>query len=740
MPGRDSASWVSRAAVGRGQHAVEHALLLVALAALAAGYAPLLEGRDWWTTMVLVAGAVLLASGLLRVLRAPVAPVGGLLAGVLLVCWMFAAETLLFAILPTPATVQRLGALLDRAGTIIVEEPAPVSATAPVVLVAAGAFGLVAVAADVLLQRRGGVPVIGVLLVAVHVVPSIVVEETPAFAVLVVAAAAWLVLFALARPREARGTAGRGWRSSTVAAAIGLGALVAAALLPPVLPDTSRLTGVGDTAGGGVFERGINPMLRLGDDLRRNSPTIALEYTTEGPAPYLAVAMLREFTGDTWEPVASGTAAPEEGRSDVSAEVDVAPQLLDVRVRNLRSTMLPVPYPAVDVSGLDGSWELVRAGLTWVSDSTDTRDQRYQVTSLERRPTAAYLANAPEDVPPALEPYLALPDDLPPVITQAARDVAGTEVGAYAKARALQEHFRSGAYEYSEVAPVDGDYDGDGAAVIERFLAERSGYCVHFASAMAVMARALDVPARIMVGYAPGQPRPSATGSETVGQRYEVGTDDLHAWPQVYVDGVGWLDFEPTPGIAGGSTGPAPQDGADAPAPAPAPEPEALPEDEAPEQELGPDGTTVEGESGATRSPGVVALASVLVLLLVPALVRWVLRRRRLRPGAGPDFRWREVVATARDLGMAVTPATTMREHASALAEQLPPELQRDLEQLVTTVERHRYGPPPAAGATRVADPPHVDGAAAAVVAGLLAGATPARRLRARLLPSSLRG
>ncbi|MFX7090865.1 transglutaminase-like domain-containing protein, partial [Acinetobacter baumannii] len=39
---------------------------------------------------------------------------------------------------------------------------------------------------------------------------------------------------------------------------------------------------------------------------------------------------------------------------------------------------------------------------------------------------------------------------------------------------------------------------------VARFLQERTGYCVHFASAFAVMARTLDMPSRIVVGYLPG--------------------------------------------------------------------------------------------------------------------------------------------------------------------------------------------------------------------------------------------
>ena len=52
--------------------------------------------------------------------------------------------------------------------------------------------------------------------------------------------------------------------------------------------------------------------------------------------------------------------------------------------------------------------------------------------------------------------------------------------------------------------PLKQGYDGDGGAVIAKFLEVKSGYCVHFASAMALMARTLGIPSRVTEGYLPG--------------------------------------------------------------------------------------------------------------------------------------------------------------------------------------------------------------------------------------------
>ena len=65
-----------------------------------------------------------------------------------------------------------------------------------------------------------------------------------------------------------------------------------------------------------------------------------------------------------------------------------------------------------------------------------------------------------------------------------------------------------------------------------------TGYCVHFATAAAILLRSLDVPARYVTGY-------SAT--LTADEWTTVTSDDAHAWVEYYEDGVGWLVLDPTP-------------------------------------------------------------------------------------------------------------------------------------------------------------------------------------------------
>ena len=75
---------------------------------------------------------------------------------------------------------------------------------------------------------------------------------------------------------------------------------------------------------------------------------------------------------------------------------------------------------------------------------------------------------------------------------------------------------------------------------LEYFLLEsREGYCAYFATTFVLLARAEGLPARYVEGfYAP----------ITEDKVMEVYSNEAHAWPEVYFEGVGWIPFEPTPG------------------------------------------------------------------------------------------------------------------------------------------------------------------------------------------------
>ena len=186
-------------------------------------------------------------------------------------------------------------------------------------------------------------------------------------------------------------------------------------------------------------------------------------------------------------------------------------------------------------------------GLELVAVTGDGR--RYQVLSAV--PTLdGQTLRAAGDVYPAgiAERYLALPDDLPARVADTARQVTANAETPYDQALALQDFLRGFPYDL-HVAPPPAGRD-----VADYFLFDlQSGYCDYYATTMVVMARSLGVPARLAVGYAPGNYDPQ--------EGVFVVTEDLaHSWPELYFPGAGWVPFEPTAAqrtiewqVAGGS-------------------------------------------------------------------------------------------------------------------------------------------------------------------------------------------
>ena len=85
------------------------------------------------------------------------------------------------------------------------------------------------------------------------------------------------------------------------------------------------------------------------------------------------------------------------------------------------------------------------------------------------------------------------------------------------------------------------EYVTDPGSMLDYFMLESGrGFCTYFATAFVLLARAEGLPARYVQGYL----------VETTGQRnVTVYTYMAHAWPEIYYDGIGWVAYEPTPGM-----------------------------------------------------------------------------------------------------------------------------------------------------------------------------------------------
>ena len=133
------------------------------------------------------------------------------------------------------------------------------------------------------------------------------------------------------------------------------------------------------------------------------------------------------------------------------------------------------------------------------------------------------------------ERYLSLSDGIDEQVIFLAQQVVQRADNDFDRAAALCSFLqRNYPYTLAQNMPPDGrDF-------VSWFLMdEQQGYCTSFASAFAVMGRAVGLPTRYVEGYAA---EPDADGIARVTQ------ENAHAWAEVYFSGFGWLPFDPTPG------------------------------------------------------------------------------------------------------------------------------------------------------------------------------------------------
>jgi hypothetical protein len=160
---------------------------------------------------------------------------------------------------------------------------------------------------------------------------------------------------------------------------------------------------------------------------------------------------------------------------------------------------------------------------------------RYVAASDISTPDAEQLRSITEEYPSdVVQNYLQLPA-LDPRITQLAQQITGASTNEYDRATTIEDYLRT-KYGYTLQLPSRPQADP-----LANFLFERKqGHCEYFASAMAVMLRALRIPARVATGFRGGE-------FNDVSSQYLIRASDAHAWVEVYFSGYGWVDFDPTP-------------------------------------------------------------------------------------------------------------------------------------------------------------------------------------------------
>lgn len=490
--------------------AIVAALLPLARVVLPAQWVP---GTLTIVLLVLAAGFLARRAGL-AALAVTLIETGVWAAFMMLV---FLRDTALLWIIPTAGTADELVQLLATAAEEITYGAAPLRAGPALAFLIVASVGLLTVIVDHVVVTARMPLLAGIALIAVSLIPSIVVPDDVDVVAFVLLAASILFLMrvdTLSRQAPAARAATRGAGIPATAVGIGAVAVVVTLVVAPALPQP-----VARSLPGGVnVGSGIDATLQLGDDLRRPREVEVLRVHSSAPLPpYLRATTLSTFDGAVWLPDEDETAVLDDETAmepvSVPADVRVEEYTTDVSIQSLSSTWLPMPFPAVGVSGLEGDWSTVPYNRTVVSDGARTQDQDYEVTTQVPRPTREQI-RADVASPDGLGPELTqLPDDLPAIVEDLAIEVTEGTTNDYDALIALQSWFRGPEFRYSLDAPVEDGFDGTGAQAIAQFLDQKEGYCVHYAGAFALMARALDMPSRIVVGYLPAPRRPTRSSA-----------------------------------------------------------------------------------------------------------------------------------------------------------------------------------------------------------------------------------
>jgi transglutaminase-like putative cysteine protease len=686
--------------------ATEVALALVTLAAVIGMHRLFIDG-SYRGPLALQGIAAHLVVATLRRRRVPLVAAAGLtaVAAVLFITWTRFGDTVAY-LLPTGDTLTAVGDDLDRAWQLFGDEKAPVTVLNGFIVATTAAIWILAFVADWAAFRARAafealLPATTLFLFAAALgAPG---DRVASAAVFAGAALLFVLLHRTYAQEESstwaasHRTRGRWSLLGTGAALTGV-AVVAGAVAGPRLPGAEAdavidWRDIGDDEPTRVVP---SPMINLRTRLVEQPNVEVFTVRSEVPS-YWRLTALDEFDGTLWK----SSYGTDGADGDLPRAVDSAAQTetvrQDVTIEALNAVWLPAAFEprSLDAGSTDVGWDEDSSTLI-VDRGVPTSDGlEYQVTSSIPLWTADELRSVGDELPADIaDQYLALPDDLSPDIAALAEDVTAGATTPYDRAMALQTFLRNAPFVYDDT--VGPGHNGD--ALVEFLFRTQRGYCEQFAGSFAALARAVDLPTRVAIGFTWGAQDPEEP------TLYRVRGVHAHAWPEVYFHGFGWVPFEPTPGRApvGGdqwlgndlpsrgqqdATGGAPQapadagDGTDAGAQGDglaAGDPggvnsELLDTAGAPAEAGETDDGVVPEEVRSAGKP--IGLAAAGYLALVPLAIvgrRLIRRRRATTPADKVRLSWREVTERAEVAGIGLPASLTIAETADRLAAALP--------------------------------------------------------------------
>lgn len=644
------------------------------LLGLAAGYAiVVLQLRLVLATVTLVGGFLLLGGPL---------ALGGAGAG----------------LLPTPAVMRKLVDGLVNGWARLVTTVAPTGSSGNL-LVVPFVTGHLGASLTVLAARKvGRAPLWIVPPLAVLALSIVVGTDKPA-ALVLQGGAFFVVSVVWAVDRSRRGSSQSPWKLSPGRAA-GAGALLLSAavgglVLGPLLPlaggrDRFVLRDETDPPfDPRAFASPLVGYRAFLDPVRRDD----VLFRTEGlpPGSWLRWAVLDQYDGLVW---AAGAGTSGLGRYQrVGDHIDAGSPgrsvSVAVTIEDFSTVWLPLagPLERIEFTGQRGAdiadsfrynGEAVAAATPVPLRSGD--GFRATVRLPAEQPSLLTLdetlRGASVDASVGIGPTAEVPAALQAIVNRQ----TSSEVGAFAKTASLLSYFQQGFYSDGD---IEGRTDPPGHYLLRlaQFVGAEGrpvGNAEQYASAMALLLRSLHIPARVVIGFKPGDDGAVRAGS-------------IDGWVEVAFEGVGWVRVDPTPPRS------------QRPDPEPPPkevaeneQPEAPPPTSIPPRPSIPDAQTddlEESEPDKSDSRSLLALLSGILAIAVRAAIPLAAlagppllivgakrrRRKRRRTQGTPAIRiaggWLEVLDIVRDTGRSVPVQETRHEVSRLLADRVPADL-----------------------------------------------------------------
>ena len=315
--------------------------------------------------------------------------------------------------------------------------------------------------------------------------------------------------------------------------------------------------------------------------------------------------------------------------------------------------------------------------------------EAYTLTSAVSVASAEALRDAGTEYPAwVMNRYVQLPDELPQRVRDLAADLTAGADTPYDKAKAVEEYLRTFPYTTTIESPP---FDADG---VDHFLFTLGrGYSEYYASAMAVLLRSVNVPARLVTGYNAGTQVPDR-------EAYVIADSNAHGWVEVFFPRYGWISFEPTPGRS-----------------LPAPYRPGLPEETSESTGGAGEGSREDGciplfedcPETLPQNPGTVDaenvspfadwfrrilpwLLSALAATALVTVMGWLLWRRYMTPSRDPGLAYRRLSLLGALSSNGPAPHQTPYQYRDRLGQALP-DYREEISAVVDAYVRNRYGP-----------------------------------------------